>query len=218
MTTRSSIHFFRAHMRKVIALRTEEDDRGKTTAGRRYLSKNNLNIARLAALPKPLQEGTILVPFRDPVQQAASMHRQHERFLQIHEEDDFVWEYMEAIGHHEFGKGLKPVNFGGWLEDGHPDPGDLEFWLRYWTAAYQFILGHADESTVLVSYTRLTEEPEQSLSQLADVLGLPTDELVPLATELRPPRNHSTDEEHLPDLLLREAWETYGRLDDRASV
>ena len=210
--------FFRAHMRKVIALRTEEDDRGKTTAERRYLSKNNLNIARLAALPEPLQEGTILVPFRDPVQQAASMHRQHERFLQIHEEDDFVRDYMEAIGHHEFGKGLKPVNFGGWLQDSPPDPDDLEFWLRYWTAAYQFILGHADESTVLVSYARLTEEPEAALSRLADALGLPTDELTPLAPELCPPRNHSTDEESLPEPLLREARETYRRLDDRASV
>jgi hypothetical protein len=210
--------FFRAHMRKVIALRTEEDGGEKTTAGRRYLSKNNLNIARLAALPEPLQEGTILVPFRDPVQQAASMHRQHERFLQIHEEDDFVRDYMEAIGHHEFGKGLKPVNFGGWLQDSPPDPGDLEFWLRYWTAAYQFILGHADESTVLVSYARLTEEPEAALSRLADALGLPTDELPPLATELRPPRNHPIDGESLPDPLLREARETYRRLDDRASV
>jgi len=95
----------------MIALRTEEGE--EKSAGRRYLSKNNLNIARLAALPEPLQEGTILVPFRDPVQQAVSVHRQHERLLEIHEEDDFVREYMEAIGHHEFGKGLKPVNFGG---------------------------------------------------------------------------------------------------------
>ena len=99
--------FFRSHMRKRIALRTEEGDRGKMTAERGYLSKNNLNIARLAALPKLLQDGTFLVPFRDPVQQASSMHRQHERFLQIHEEDDFVRDYMEAIGHHEFGEGLE---------------------------------------------------------------------------------------------------------------
>ena len=90
----------------MIALRTEEGNEEKTE-GRRYLSNNNLNIARLAVLPGPLQEGMMLVPFRDPVQQAASMHRQHERFLQIHEEDDFVREYMEAIGHHEFGKGLE---------------------------------------------------------------------------------------------------------------
>jgi hypothetical protein len=210
--------FFQAHMRKVIALRTEEKDRENLSEGRRYLSKNNLNISRLAALPEPLRKGTFLVPFRDPIQQAASMHRQHERFLQIHEEDDFTREYMEAIGHHEFGKGLKPVNFDGWL-DGEPgSPEGLPFWLRYWTAAYQFILGHAGESTVLVSYARLTEEPETALSRLADALELPTGVLAPLATELRPPRSHSTDEESLPDPLREEAWDTYKCLDDRASI
>jgi hypothetical protein len=206
--------FFQAHMRKVIALRTEEEG----GENRRYLSKNNLNISRLEALPEPLRKGTLLVPFRDPVQQAASMYRQHERFLQIHEEDDFTREYMEAIGHHEFGKGLKPVNFGGWLsgETGHPE--DLSFWLRYWTAAYQFIQGHADESTMLVSYARLTKEPKTALSTLADALELPTDVLAPLATELRPPRSHSVDEESLPDPLLQEARKTYEYLNDRSSV
>jgi hypothetical protein len=210
--------FFRSHMRKIIALRTEEEGGENPPQERRYLSKNNLNIARLAARPEPLRRGTMLIPFRNPVQQAASMHRQHERFLQIHEEDDFVREYMEAIGHHEFGKGLKPVNFGEWLGEEPGSPEDLSFWLRYWTAAYQFILSYADESTVLVSYARLTKESETALSRLADALGLPTDILAPLATELRPPRSHSTDEESLPDSLLREARETYGRLDEQASV
>jgi hypothetical protein len=210
--------FFRAHMRKIIALRTEEGGREKPPGERRYLSKNNLNIARLAARPEPLREGTMLVPFRDPVQQAASMHRQHERFLQIHEEDDFVREYMEAIGHHEFGKGLKPVNFDGWLSEEPGSPEDLSFWLRYWTVAYQFILGHADESTVLVSYARLTEESEKALSRLAGALGLRADVLAPLATELRPPRTHLIDEGSLPDSLLEEAREIYRRLDERASV
>jgi hypothetical protein len=210
--------FFQAHMRKIIALRTEEEGGEKSPEGRRYLSKNNLNISRLAALPEPLRRGTMLIPFRDPVQQAASMHRQHERFLQIHEEDDFVRQYMEAIGHHEFGKGLKPVDFDGWLSGETGNPENLSFWLRYWTAAYQFILGHAGESTVLVSYARLTEEPETALSRLADALGLPTDELVPLAAELRPPRRHSTDEESLPGPVLQEARDIYRRLDDRTSV
>ena len=76
--------FFDRHMRKVIAARRDGEIEGQSET-LRYLSKNNLNIARLAAPPKPLHRGTILVPFRDPVQQAASMLRQHERFLEIHE-------------------------------------------------------------------------------------------------------------------------------------
>lgn len=209
--------FFPVHMRKVIAVRQEQADAEKSPSRLRYLSKNNLNIARLAAPPEPLQEGTFLIPFRDPVQQAASLHRQHERFSKIHEEDDFVREYMEAIGHHEFGKGLKPVSFGNWLEEA-PDSIGLPFWMRYWIAAYHFVLEHADESSVLVSYARLTEEPEEALSRLAIRLGLPSEHLASRAADVHPPRTHSAHRGGLPSSLLQEAKEIYERLSQQATV
>lgn len=184
----------------------------------RYLSKNNLNIARLAAPPEPLRRGTILVPFRDPVQQAASMLRQHEWFLEIHEEDDFVREYMEAIGHHEFGKRLKPIDFDGWLDDSSSDPEDLEFWVRYWTETYRFVLEQAGEEVTFVSYARLTEEPGSALSDLAEAGELPAEDLVPLAGELHAPRTHSVDRARLPEPLFREAKKTYESLDQRTAV
>lgn len=204
--------FFDAHMQKVLAVRRQE-----MNGTGRYLSKNNLNIARLAAPPEPLRQGLFLVPFRDPVQQAASMHRQHQRFLSLHDEDDFVREYMESIGHHEFGKGLRPVNFQGWLEKASA-PDSLTFWIQYWNAAYQFVLEHADDSTALVSYARLTEEPKEALSRLADILELAPDRLMSQAEELHPPRTHSVDREALPSSLLREASHTYNRLDREAVV
>jgi len=204
--------FFRTHMRKVIAVRQDE-----RPDANRYLSKNNLNIARLAAPPPPLQEGTFLIPFRDPVQQAASMHRQHERFLEIHEKDDFVREYMEAIGHHEFGKGLRPVNFDDWLGDAS-DPSALAFWVEYWVAAYRHILEHAGSSTALVSYARLTKAPEASLARLAEALGLPTVALTSQAEHLRPPRTHSVDRTVLPDSLVQTGTDLYERLERKATV
>ncbi|MFB6098680.1 MAG: sulfotransferase, partial [Salinibacter sp.] len=184
--------FFERHMRKIIAVR-RRDAPGR----RRYLSKNNLNIARLAAPPPPMREGTFLVPFRDPVQQAASMLRQHERFLDLHEEDDFVREYMEAIGHHEFGKGLRPVNFNDWFSEA-PSPTELHFWVRYWVEAYQHILTHADDSTRLVSYADLTETPEPTLVRVAEAVQVPEADLVDQSDRLQPPRTHSVDESALP--------------------
>jgi hypothetical protein len=204
--------FLETHMRKMIAVRRET--RPEAT---RYLSKNNLNIARLAAPPAPLQRGTFLIPFRAPIQQAASMYRQHQRFLKIHEEDDFVREYMEAIGHHEFGKGLRPVNFDGWLETAS-DPSELAFWVEYWGAAYRHILAHADDSAVLVSYARLTETPNDALSTLAEILDLSTDSLASQAEQLRPPRTHSVDEDALSSSLRSEVNEIYDQLDRRADV
>jgi hypothetical protein len=204
--------FLESHMRKIVALRGDEPGDGG-----RYVSKNNLNVARLAARPAPLEDGTFVIPFREPVQQAASMLRQHRRFLEIHDRDDFVREYMEAIGHHEFGKGLKPVDFGGWLEDA-PDPENLEFWVRYWGAAYRFVLEHADEDTELVSYARLTEEPNEALERLAKTLDLPAPELTSLAGRLRPPRTHDAATGAVSDTVLDEADEVHALLTTKAAV
>ena len=204
-------------MRKVIAARRDGEIEGQSET-LRYLSKNNLNTARLAAPPEPLRQGTILIPFRDPVQQAAAMLRQHERFLEIHEEDDFVREYMKAIGHHEFGKGLKPIDFNEWLDGCSSNPEGLKFWVRYWTKAYQFALDQAGEEVAFVSYARLTEEPDSALSDLAEVGELPTEDLVPLTGELHAPHTHSVNRARLPEPLLREAKKTYEFLDRRAAV
>lgn len=207
--------FFETHMRKVLALHRDDAEKGSSL---RYLSKNNLNVARLGARPPALRQGTVLLPFRKPVQQAASMFRQHQRFLDIHAEDSFVREYMEAIGHHEFGEGLKPVNFRGWLDDSPGRPTDLAFWLRYWTAAYRFVLEHANESDVLVSYGRLTEEPEPALADLSGALGVEATLLTRQADDLHPPRTHSADTEAVPAAVLQAANEVHDRLREQAAV
>jgi hypothetical protein len=207
--------FFRMHMRKIIAVRRRETDEVETSNQLRYLSKNNLNIARLSAPPEPLRTGTFLVPYRDPVQQAASMKRQHERFLQIHKEDEFVRECMEAIGHYEFGKNLQPVDFGGWVDEA-PDPERLTFWAQYWIAAYRFIVEHAVDSIKLISYAKLTEQPEATLGQLADLLGIDLGELVEQAEHVRPPRTHSVEKKSLPDSVRQEADEIYDQLNQLA--
>lgn len=205
--------FLESHMRKTIWLRREDP-----SDERRYVSKNNLNIARLASLPRPLRRGIVLVPFRDPVQQAASMLRQHRRFTKIHAADDFVRRYMVAIGHHEFGKGLKPVDFGGWLAQA-PDPDDLHFWVRYWFVAYSHVLQHSGSSTVrLVSYSRLVERPAAALDRLAAAVDVPSSTFAGMASRLHPPRTHEVDVSLLPGSLLEKTSALYGELDERAVV
>ncbi len=147
----------------------------------------------------------------------ADRNPEFERFLDIHEEDDFVREYMEAIGHHEFGKGLKPVNFNGWLDD-DPDrtPESLSYWVRYWGAAYGFVLEHAEDNTVLVSYARLTDEPDASLARLADRLGIPAADLASQADRIETPRTHSVDSSSIPGTLLRQTSKVYEQLEQCA--
>lgn len=204
--------FLGTHMRKIIAVRRHEkrDDH-------RYLSKNNSNIARVACPPEPLKDGTFLIPFREPIQHAASLLKQHRRFLKIHQRDDFVREYMEAIGHHEFGGGLKPVNFNGWLENAK-DPDSLEFWVRYWIAAYRHLVEHVASSRVLVSYQRLTDEPVTSLGRIADIVDIPPADLVTSAKRLHSPRTHEVDANQLPTGVLDTALELERQLDASAVV
>lgn len=204
--------FFASHMRKVVLLRRED-----TSDERRYLSKNNLNLARFGALPRPMNSGRFLVPFRKPLQQAASMLLQHRRFKKIHAEDPFICRYMEAIGHHEFGETLRPIDFGGWLSEKF-DPEKLEFWVRYWTVAYGHALDRAPDSTQFISYAAVSERPERTLGRMADGLGIPPYLLAEQAYRIRPPRTHDIDTRDVPSSILAQARDLYRELEWRAEI
>ena len=145
--------FFRSHMRKIILLR-----RGKDAASARYVSKNNLNIARTAMLHRLFPDSVIVVPFRQPLQHAASLLKQHRNFLRIHEEDPFASEYMRAIGHYDFGENLCPIDFGGWLDERESRDADcLAFWLEYWVVSYRSLLTENADFLRFLSYEALCE-------------------------------------------------------------
>lgn len=163
------LKFFRNHMRKVVYLSHIQT---RTTA-RRYVSKNNLNIARIDWLLSQLPTAKIVIPFRHPLHHAESLLRQHLRFLAIHESDPFARHYMAAIGHFDFGANLRPVNFDNWLDDkALPPATDINFWIAYWIAAYRHLLAKPDANIIFVDYDALCHEPQQTLCQLAGFLQL----------------------------------------------
>ncbi len=102
----------------------------KKTARARYVSKNNNNILRLAPLAAALPDAQFLVPLRQPLDHAASLLNQHERFLNA---DAFTRDYMIWLGHHEFGVTHRPFLFGGAVAG---DPLTLDYWLHRWIAAH----------------------------------------------------------------------------------
>jgi hypothetical protein len=142
--------------------------------GNRYLSKNNANISRLELLSELYPTSTILVVFRDPRAQVESLHRQHLRFSAIHAREPFARQYMQWIGHFEFGTNLRPINFSGWLEGAGAglDATDREFWLRYWTAAYRYAIERRTRNVSFVDFDQLLRSGRDYLARLADVAGL----------------------------------------------
>ncbi len=201
------VEFLHSHMRKIIALRA----RGKPTA-RRYASKNNLNIARVPSLLDALPDASILVPFRDPVQHAASLLLQHQRFSKLHEEDRFARRYMEAIGHYDFGDHLKPVNFDSWFGDRDiKEAAQLGFWVEYWLSTYRHVLRHADHDRLhLIGFEALGAS--EDLSRLAEVLHLDAGDLNIHASVLRPAKTHAVDISAIDPVLVSEANSLYEEL------
>ena len=214
--------FLSRHLRKIIALR--EPAAGVTP---RYLSKNNANVARLRGLGELYPQSMFLVPFRDPLQHAASLLRQHLRFLEVHDEDKFARFYMAAIGHHDFGANFRPLDFDGWLAGRKSaDATTLDFWLEYWTACYGHVLAWAqaaDSETRapihLVSYDRLVAEPAAGFKALAGLIGASDSEgFCAQAERLSPARPHEVDTSGIDPEILGRARELYGRLGEAAVV
>ena len=164
--------FMEDHFRKVVALRCgRSDGRGIEGPGR-YLSKNNANIARLDLLPGMFPDAAIVVPVRRPLEQAASLHRQHANFLRRHAEDPFALRYMGDIGHYEFGALHRPIRFEGFatLAEGL-GPGDLDYWLAYWIAAFEHVARHRSR-VLLVEYEDLCRRGAEAAAELCEAFGL----------------------------------------------
>ena len=203
-------HFFERHARKIVALRAPDEGPAP-----RYVSKNNANIARLEALVGLFPEATVLVPFRLPLQHAASLLRQHRQFLEVHADDRFARFYMSAIGHHDFGGDFRPLDFDGWLEHRRTkDATRLDFWLEYWIAAYRHVLARAGDRVQLISFDRLCHDPGPGLAAIADGLALRDKEaFVARAGRLSPPRPHAVDEAAIDPGLLAEARALHAELE-----
>jgi hypothetical protein len=175
--------FFALHLKKVIALRRP----GRLQDGR-YVSKNNANIARLDIIRRMFPDASVLVPFRDPVEHAISMLRQHGGFARMHAEQPFVRRYMSDIGHYEFGALHRPIDFPGLdaLLDGR-DPSDANYWLAYWIAAFDYVLAHS-RGVILVSYEAACGDGMRALGEICARADIEAGEaLVSAARRFREP-------------------------------
>jgi hypothetical protein len=178
-----------SQMQRIIASRADGGG-----GPRRYLSKNNANVARLGLLNRLFPDSTILVPFRRPMDHAGSLLRQHLRFLEIHREDPFARRYMEDIGHLEFGALHRPIRFGGMdTVRSKYRPETIDYWLGYWVAGFEHVLEHRDRIT-LISYQDLCAGGAAGVRALASRLHVPPDAVTGLDTiDLHEPRSHRPD-------------------------
>ncbi|MCJ8269027.1 MAG: sulfotransferase, partial [Psychrosphaera sp.] len=186
--------FFAEHIKKLLF----RDGKGRDSPvqgekSTRYISKNNLNITRLPYLKKLFPDGILLVPFRDPLQHALSLLRQHQNFTKLHGQSKFAKDYMAAVGHFDFGANLKPVNFSGWFDNTAYQPDSLDFWLEYWVMAYQHIVDNHKSFCHFVCFETLCAEPKNSFITLAEVLAIEPQTLIKSIGVIKVAKTHAVD-------------------------
>jgi hypothetical protein len=140
----------------------------------RYLSKNNNNLLRLPALVQAFPDARLLHPFRDPLQQAASLRDQHRRACALAAQDPFRARFMHWLGHHEFGAGQRPFLLPG-APPADADRDGLDYWLQLWTSVYSHLLEQPEAVTrrqLFVEYERLPVDSRRQAERLGRYLQL----------------------------------------------
>ena len=142
-----------------------------------YLAKNNNQLLRLNSILKnPNQE--VVVLFRNPSQHAYSLLKQHQLFCDQQNKDPFVLEYMNWLGHHEFGLGQKPFAFSE--NNKNYNPQQLEFWVSRWIGYYEHALKYAEhEKVCFVPYELFLNQPQLVTSYITSKLNIHDDAIQP---------------------------------------
>ena len=130
----------------------------------RYVSKNNANLSRHHAIKAIFPDASFVVPLRDPLEHSLSLYRQNVRFNEIQSQDTFIKEYMDDIGHYEFGKSTKPLSlvseFKSKFEMENPN-----YWLEYWIYCHDYILRNFADF-IIVALEKLIIEEKETMSNL----------------------------------------------------
>lgn len=134
-----------------------------------YLAKNNNAILRLESLTKHNTDLAVFLLIRDPLQHAYSLMQQHKKFSVQQEEDPFIKEYMDWLGHHEFGHGQRPFVLNGVGTQGG-DPSDINYWLERWINYYSQV--SVSENVFILTYEDFLAAPTTTLTFISTTLGI----------------------------------------------
>lgn len=177
-----------------------------------YLAKNNNFALRYQSIRKYNKDFVIVFMFRDPVSHAASLLEKHKEFSLLQTKDDFVLEYMNWLGHHEFGMNQKPFQF---TDDSAPDSKDknsIDYWLQIWINYYTYLLEVDRQNTLFVNYSDYCDYPNEVLNKVQHLLGLE-----PCFMDLPSFKNQRTSIENCSEVLKNKAYFVFNQLKELSS-
>ncbi len=184
-------------------------------SGTRYLSKNNNNLLRVDTITTCFPNAILLVPYRNPVSQAGSLLKQHQRFLATDRDTAFTRSYMSWLAHHEFGPGHRRFRFPDARSPRFNDPTQIEYWIELWCDCYRHLLAQAPRAaTHFISHEALCANPEGMARALGDALALPAEHL--FRTDQIRMGDGITPQKGLEEDLVADARAIASQLNDQA--
>ncbi len=145
-----------------------EDSKNKL----RYLSKNNNNILRLSSIKEAFPNALIIIPFRDPLQQADSLANIHKLFIELQRTNKFIIKYMQWLVHHEFGHDHRRFHFEE-RESKYNNTLDINYWLELWLDTYSWLKINSPSNAIFLSYELLCTDTNSVWSKLAELACIP---------------------------------------------
>lgn len=169
-----------------------------------YLAKNNNFLLRYHSLRSFNDDFFVFILFRDPLSHAASLMEKHQEYIQLQNEDPFVLEYMNWLGHHEFGLNQLPFQFNQSNSIIEGDRNTLDYWLKIWINYYSFASKLEHPNTVFINYDDYCSKPNQVLAKILLKLGLSGN-----VSDRRPFINKRKSDAKYSENLLKEANQIY---------
>lgn len=184
--------------------------RSITGPNRVYLAKNNNALLRYPSMVALNPDFAVFILFRDPLDHAYSLLKQHQRFLQSQTEDPFVLTFMNWLGHFEFGHGQRPFELPGAPEAPYAgNAEELDYWLRRWVSYYSYVL--TLNRPKLIAFEVFAERPQEVLAKIGELTGLSID-----AEGIAPHTKGPSDYPKYDTDLAKHAQELYAQLRQRS--
>lgn len=172
-----------------------------------YLAKNNNFILRYKSIRKLNNEFLMVILFRDPLSHAHSLLSQHKKFCKLQNESPFIEEYMNWLGHHEFGNNQKQFVFNTVDEIIKGDKFTLDYWLKIWCNYYSYLLILDKGKLVIIDYKDYCETPSVVINEIISKLDVDSELIKNEGFS-----NHRKCEERYSEELYNKSIDIYNKL------
>jgi len=175
-----------------------------------YLAKNNNFILRYQSVRQFNGDFIMVILYRDPLTHAASLMEKHREYKALQEQDPFVLEYMDWLGHHEFGLNQKQFTFSGSGDLIEGDRDTLDYWLHIWMNYYRVAATLDHPRTLFIDYDEYCRNPGQVVELILRKAGIDTE-----LPDYKPFRNTRSVEQGYSEEVLKAARYIYRQLGGR---